>query len=52
VTIEETKDLSELMVADLHGKLEAREMKKSKWGNGKNDDQALFAKFKNYAEMK
>jgi hypothetical protein len=50
--IEDTKDLSEIKVEDLQGTLEAHEMKKSERGNGKNDDQALFAKFKNYAEKK
>jgi hypothetical protein len=48
VTIEETKDLSEVKLEDLQSTLEAHEMKHGDKDQGKEDEQALDAKFKKF----
>ncbi|CAJ2663346.1 unnamed protein product [Trifolium pratense] len=52
VTIEETKDLSEIKIEDLQSTLEAHEMKHGGRNHGKEDEQALFVKFKKYQDDK
>jgi hypothetical protein len=52
VTIEETKDLSEIKIEDLQSTLEAHELKHGKRSHGKEDEQALFSKFKKYQSEK
>ncbi|PNX57137.1 hypothetical protein L195_g058543, partial [Trifolium pratense] len=44
VTIEETKDLSEVKIEDLQSTLEAHEMKHGERDHGKDDEQVLLAK--------
>ena len=48
VTIEETKDLSEVKLEDLQSTLEAHEMKHGEKDQDKEDEQALYAKFKKF----
>ncbi|MCH94065.1 retrovirus-related Pol polyprotein from transposon TNT 1-97, partial [Trifolium medium] len=52
VTIEETKDLSEVKIEDLQSTLEAHEMKHGERDQGKEDEQALYAKFKKFQSNK
>ncbi|KAK2388316.1 hypothetical protein QL285_062010 [Trifolium repens] len=52
VTIEETKDLSEIKIEDLQSTLEAHELKHGERSHGKEDEQALFSKFKKYQSEK
>ncbi|KAK2415336.1 hypothetical protein QL285_037825 [Trifolium repens] len=52
VTIEETKDLSEVKLEDLQSTLEAHEMKHGEKDQGKEDEQALYAKFKKFQNKK
>ncbi|KAK2404089.1 hypothetical protein QL285_053465 [Trifolium repens] len=52
VTIEETKDLSEVKLEDLQSTLEAHEMKHGEKDQGKEDEQALYAKFKKFQNLK
>ncbi|GAU17773.1 hypothetical protein TSUD_171610 [Trifolium subterraneum] len=52
VTIEQTKDLSEIKMEDLHSTLEAHELKHGERNHGKEDEQALFVKFKKYQDEK
>ncbi|KAK2388142.1 hypothetical protein QL285_061854 [Trifolium repens] len=52
VTIEETKDLSEVKIEDLQSTLEAHELKHGERSHGKDDEQALFSKFKKYQSDK
>ncbi|GAU33536.1 hypothetical protein TSUD_143290 [Trifolium subterraneum] len=52
VTIEQTKDLSEIKVEDLQSTLEAHELKHGERNHGKEDEQALFVKFKKYQNEK
>ncbi|WJX50083.1 hypothetical protein P8452_36436 [Trifolium repens] len=52
VTIEETKDLSEVKLEDLQSTLEAHEMKHGEKDQGKEDEQALYAKFKKFQNNK
>ncbi|GAU35142.1 hypothetical protein TSUD_394680 [Trifolium subterraneum] len=48
VTIEQTKDLSEIKMEDLQSTLEVHELKHGERNHGKEDEQALFVKFKKY----
>ncbi|GAU46224.1 hypothetical protein TSUD_374700 [Trifolium subterraneum] len=50
VTIEQTKDLSEIKMEDLQSTLEAHELKHGERNHGKEDEQALFVKFKKYED--
>jgi hypothetical protein len=52
VTIEETKDLSEVKLEDLQSTLEAHEMKHGEKDQDKEDEQALYAKFKKFQNNK
>ncbi|GAU35825.1 hypothetical protein TSUD_56310 [Trifolium subterraneum] len=52
VTIEQKKDLSEIKMEDLQSTLEARELKHGERNHGKEDEQALFVKFKKYQDEK
>ncbi|WJX93643.1 hypothetical protein P8452_75143 [Trifolium repens] len=52
VTIEETKDLSEIKIEDLQSTLEAHELKHGERSHDKEDEQALFSKFKKYQSDK
>ncbi|GAU36107.1 hypothetical protein TSUD_277180 [Trifolium subterraneum] len=52
VTIEQTKDLSEIKMEDLQNTLEAHELKHGERNHGKEDEQALFVKFKKYQDEK
>ncbi|GAU31439.1 hypothetical protein TSUD_222100 [Trifolium subterraneum] len=52
VTIEQTKDLSEIKMEDLQSTLEAHELKHGERNHGKEDEQALFVKFKRYQDEK
>ncbi|GAU13535.1 hypothetical protein TSUD_346390 [Trifolium subterraneum] len=52
VTIEQTKDLSEIKMEDLQSTLEAHELKHGERNHGKEDEQALFVKFKKYQDKK
>ncbi|GAU25767.1 hypothetical protein TSUD_222240 [Trifolium subterraneum] len=52
VTIEQTKDLSEIKMEDLQSTLEAYELKHGERNHGKEDEQALFVKFKKYQDEK
>ncbi|KAK2377606.1 hypothetical protein QL285_078260 [Trifolium repens] len=52
VTIEETKDSSEIKIEDLQSTLEAHELKHGERSHGKEDEQALFSKFKKYQSEK
>ncbi|GAU20399.1 hypothetical protein TSUD_12170 [Trifolium subterraneum] len=52
VTIEQTKDLSEIKMEDLQSTLEAHESKHGERNHGKEDEQALFVKFKKYQDEK
>jgi hypothetical protein len=52
VTIEETKDLSEIKIEDLQSTLEAHELKHGERSHDKEDEQALFSKFKKYQSNK
>ncbi|GAU37837.1 hypothetical protein TSUD_56970 [Trifolium subterraneum] len=52
VTIEQTKDLSEIKMEDLQSTLEAHELKHGERNHGKEDKQALFVKFKKYQDEK
>ncbi|GAU17510.1 hypothetical protein TSUD_340540 [Trifolium subterraneum] len=52
VTIEQTKDLSEIKMEDLQSTLEAHELKHGERNHGKEDEQALFVKFKKYQNEK
>ncbi|GAU43786.1 hypothetical protein TSUD_378110 [Trifolium subterraneum] len=52
VTIEQTKDLSEIKMVDLQSTLEAHELKHGERNHGKEDEQALFMKFKRYQDEK
>jgi hypothetical protein len=52
VTIEETKDLSEVKIEDLQSTLESHELKHGDRSHGKEDEQALFSKFKKYQSDK
>ncbi|GAU30142.1 hypothetical protein TSUD_360350 [Trifolium subterraneum] len=52
VTIEQTKDLSEIKMEDLQSTLEAHELKHGERNHGKEDEQALFVKFKKYQDEK
>ncbi|WJX34995.1 hypothetical protein P8452_23045 [Trifolium repens] len=52
VTIEETKDLSEVKIEDLQSTLEAHELKHGERNHGREDEQALFSNFKKYQSDK
>ncbi|GAU39554.1 hypothetical protein TSUD_38070 [Trifolium subterraneum] len=52
VTIEQTKDLSEIKMEDLQSTLEAHELKHGDRNHGNEDEQALFVKFKKYQDEK
>ncbi|GAU17358.1 hypothetical protein TSUD_232340 [Trifolium subterraneum] len=52
VTIEQTKDLSEIKMEDHQSTLEAHELKHGERNHGKEDAQALFVKFKKYQDEK
>ncbi|GAU46952.1 hypothetical protein TSUD_281870 [Trifolium subterraneum] len=52
VTIEQTKDLSEIKMEDLQSTLKAHELKHGERNHGKEDEQALFVKFKKYQDEK
>ncbi|GAU39117.1 hypothetical protein TSUD_22950 [Trifolium subterraneum] len=52
VTIEQTKDLSEIKMEDLQSTLEAHELKHGERTHGKEDEQALFVKFRKYQDEK
>ncbi|GAU38713.1 hypothetical protein TSUD_396410 [Trifolium subterraneum] len=52
VTIEQTKDLSEIKMEDLQSTLETHELKHCERNHGKEDEQALFVKFKKYQDEK
>ncbi|GAU10169.1 hypothetical protein TSUD_421370, partial [Trifolium subterraneum] len=52
VTIEQTRDLSEIKMEDLQSTLEAHELKHGERNHGKEDEQALFVKFKRYQDEK
>ncbi|GAU29140.1 hypothetical protein TSUD_59070 [Trifolium subterraneum] len=52
VTIEQTKDLSEIKMEDLQSTLEAHELKHGERNHGKEDEQTLFVKFKKYQDEK
>ncbi|GAU40816.1 hypothetical protein TSUD_398000 [Trifolium subterraneum] len=52
VTIEQTKDLSEIKMEDLQSTLKAHELKHGERNHGKEDEQALFVKFKRYQDEK
>ncbi|GAU33426.1 hypothetical protein TSUD_380620 [Trifolium subterraneum] len=52
VTIEQTKDLSEIKMEDLQSTLEAHELKHGERNHGKEDEQAQFVKFKKYQNEK
>ncbi|GAU45877.1 hypothetical protein TSUD_401030, partial [Trifolium subterraneum] len=52
VTIEQTRDLSEIKMEDLQSTLEAHELKHGERNHGKGDEQALFVKFKKYQDEK
>ncbi|GAU47317.1 hypothetical protein TSUD_377910 [Trifolium subterraneum] len=52
VTIEQTKDLSEIKMEDLQSTLVAHELKHGERNHGKEDEQALFVKFKKYQDEK
>ncbi|GAU24928.1 hypothetical protein TSUD_311630 [Trifolium subterraneum] len=52
VTIEQTKDLSEIKMEDLQSTLEAHELKHGERNHGKEDEQALFVKFRKYQDEK
>ncbi|GAU51126.1 hypothetical protein TSUD_28770 [Trifolium subterraneum] len=52
VTIEQTKDLSEIKMEDLQSTLETHEFKHGEINHGKEDEQALFVKFKKYQDVK
>ncbi|GAU46965.1 hypothetical protein TSUD_143070 [Trifolium subterraneum] len=52
VTIEQTKDSSEIKMEDLQSTLKARELKHGERNHGKEDEQALFVKFKKYQDEK
>ncbi|GAU45892.1 hypothetical protein TSUD_24940 [Trifolium subterraneum] len=52
VTIEQTKDLSEIKMEDLQSTLEAHELKHGERNHGKEEEQALFVKFKKYQDEK
>ncbi|GAU43866.1 hypothetical protein TSUD_179610 [Trifolium subterraneum] len=52
VTIEQTKDSSEIKMEDLQSTLEAHELKHGERNHGKEDEQALFVKFKKYQDEK
>ncbi|GAU12596.1 hypothetical protein TSUD_132060 [Trifolium subterraneum] len=52
VTIEQTRDLSEIKMEDLQSTLEAHELKHGERNHGKEDEQALFVKFKKYQDEK
>ncbi|GAU46623.1 hypothetical protein TSUD_284710 [Trifolium subterraneum] len=52
VTIEQTKDLSEIKMEDLQNTLEAHELKHGERNHGKEDEQALFVNFKKYQDEK
>ncbi|GAU38400.1 hypothetical protein TSUD_52250 [Trifolium subterraneum] len=52
VTIEQTKDPSEIKMEDLRNTLEALELKHGERNHGKEDEQALFVKFKKYQDYK
>ncbi|GAU16503.1 hypothetical protein TSUD_167340, partial [Trifolium subterraneum] len=53
VTIEQTKDLSKIKMEDLQNTLKTHELKHGERNHGKEDEQALFVKFKKYQdEMK
>ncbi|PNY00322.1 hypothetical protein L195_g023599, partial [Trifolium pratense] len=52
VIIEEIKDLSKIKIEDLQSTLEAHEMKHGGRNHGKEDEQALFVKFKKYQDDK
>ncbi|GAU38465.1 hypothetical protein TSUD_151880 [Trifolium subterraneum] len=52
VTIEQTKDLSEIKMEDLQSTLEAHELKHGERNHDKEDEQALFVKFKKYQDEK
>ncbi|GAU36721.1 hypothetical protein TSUD_318190 [Trifolium subterraneum] len=52
VTIEQTRDLSEIKMEDLQNTLEAHELKHCERNHGKEDEQALFVKFKKYQDEK
>ncbi|GAU40215.1 hypothetical protein TSUD_397430 [Trifolium subterraneum] len=52
VTIEQTRDLSEIKMEDLQSTLEAHELKHGERNHGKEDEQALFVKFRKYQDEK
>jgi hypothetical protein len=52
VTIEETKDLSEVKIEDLQSTLEAHELKHGERSHDKEDEQTFFSKFKKYQSDK
>src|SRR6266487_6236914 len=52
VTIEQTRDLSEIKMEDLQSTLEAHELKHGERNHGREDEQALFVKFKRYQDEK
>ncbi|GAU42392.1 hypothetical protein TSUD_296900 [Trifolium subterraneum] len=52
VTIEQTRDLSEIKIEDLQNTLEAHKLKHGERNHGKEDEQALFVKFKKYQDEK
>ncbi|GAU22332.1 hypothetical protein TSUD_106600 [Trifolium subterraneum] len=52
VTIEQTRDLSEIKMEDLQSTLEAHELKHGERNHDKEDEQALFVKFKRYQDEK
>ncbi|GAU17360.1 hypothetical protein TSUD_232360 [Trifolium subterraneum] len=52
VTIEQTKDLSEIKMEDLQSTLEVHELKHGERNHGKEDGQTLFVKFKKYQDEK
>ncbi|PNX80520.1 hypothetical protein L195_g036522, partial [Trifolium pratense] len=52
VTIKETNDLSEVKIEDLKSTIEAHELKHGERNQGKEDEQALFVKFKKYQNDK
>ncbi|GAU44503.1 hypothetical protein TSUD_122730 [Trifolium subterraneum] len=52
VTIEQTKNLSEIKMEDLQSTLEAHELKHGERNHGKEDEQTLFVKFKKNQDEK
>ncbi|GAU49921.1 hypothetical protein TSUD_180390 [Trifolium subterraneum] len=52
VTIEQTRDLSEIKMDDLQSTLVAHELKHGERNHGKEDEQALSVKFKKYQDEK